>query len=86
MSCSEFAAGTLRAQLGYVDIAGDEVKVGEVDDLMEVIYGSLNDEALVAFGDTPDPNLQNQVRVTLIVAGIQQTTRESRIPAFGFIA
>ena len=52
-----------------VDIAGDKVKVGEVDDLMEVIYGSLNDEALVSFGDTPDPNLHNEVRVTLIAAG-----------------
>lgn len=36
-----------------VDIAGDEIKVGEVDGLMEVIYGSLNSEALVAFGDSP---------------------------------
>ena len=68
-----------------VDIAGDEVKVGEVDALMEVIYGSLNDEALVAFGDTPDPNLQNQVRVTLIAAGIQRTAQESEIPAPGSI-
>ena len=52
-----------------VDIAGDKVTVGEVDEVMQVIYGSLNDEALVAFGDTPDPNLQNEVRVTLIAAG-----------------
>ncbi len=59
-----------RATRVLVDFAGDAVTVEEVDDLMEVIYGSLNDEALVAFGDTPDPNLQNQVRVTLIAAGI----------------
>ncbi len=52
-----------------VDIAGDEVTVGEVDDLMQVIYGSLNDETLVSFGDTPDPNLRDELRVTLIAAG-----------------
>ncbi len=69
-----------------VDIAGDEVTVEEVNALMQVIYGSLNDEALVSFGDTPDPNLQNEVRVTLIAAGIQRTARESRVPAAGFIA
>ena len=68
-----------------VDIAGDAVTVEEVHDLMQVISGSLNNEALVSFGNTPDPNLRNEVRVTLIAAGIQQTTRESRVPAAGFI-
>ena len=68
-----------------VDIAGDEVTVGEVDEVMQVIYGSLNDETLVSFGDTPDPNLHNEVRVTLIAAGIQPKMKESEIPAAGFI-
>ena len=55
-----------------VDIAGDEVNVHEVHDLMHVICGSLNDEALVSFGNTPDPKLQNEVRVTLIAAGTRE--------------
>ena len=59
-----------RATRVLVDFAGDEVTVEEVDALMEVIYGSLNDEALVSFGDTLDPNLRDEVRVTLIAAGI----------------
>ncbi len=75
-----------RATRVLVDFAGDEVTVEEVDALMQVIYGSLNDEALVSFGDTPDPTLRDQVRVTLIAAGIQRTARNSRVPAAGFIA
>ena len=68
-----------------VDLACDEVNVEEVDAIMQVIHGSLNDEALVSFGDTPDPNLRDEVRVTLIATGIQRTARESRAPADGFI-
>ena len=75
-----------RATRVLVDFAGDDVTVEEVDALMQVIYGSLNDEALVSFGDTPDPTLRDQVRVTLIAAGIQRTARYSRVPAAGFIA
>ncbi len=75
-----------RATRVLVDFAGDEVTVEEVDALMQVIYGSLNDEALVSFGDTPDPTLRDQVRVTLIAAGIQPKMKESKIPAAGFIA
>ena len=52
-----------------VDITGDEVTIGEHQDLMHVIYGSLNDETLVSFGDTPDPGMQDEVRVTLIATG-----------------
>jgi cell division GTPase FtsZ len=52
-----------------VDFAGDEVTVEEVNALMQVIYGSLNDETLVSFADTPDPNLRDQLRVTLIAEG-----------------
>ncbi len=55
-----------------VDIAGDEVDVSEVHTLMQIISGALNDGALVSFGDTPDPNLRNGVRVTLIAAGMQR--------------
>ena len=55
-----------------VDIAGDEVNVWEVDDLIHVICGSLNEEALVSFGNTPDPKLQNEIRVTLIAAGTRE--------------
>ena len=69
-----------------MDFAGDEVTVEEVNALMQVIYGSLNDETLVSFGDTPDPNLRDELRVTLIAAGIQPKTKESKIPAAGFIA
>ncbi len=69
-----------------VDFAGDEVTVEEVNALMQVIYGSLNDETLVSFGDTPDPNLRDELRVTLIATGIQPKTKESKIPAAGFIA
>ena len=55
-----------------VDIAGDEVTLWEHQDLTQVLYGSLNDEALVSFGDTPDPNLRDEVRVTLIAAGTRK--------------
>lgn len=57
-----------------VDIAGDNVRISEVQDAMDVIYRSLNDEAIVCFGDTPNPNLQDEVRVTLIAAGIGPAT------------
>ncbi len=58
-----------------VDITGDEITISELQDLMHVIYGSLNDEALVSFGDTPDPSMREEVRVTLIATGTGPSRR-----------
>ncbi len=55
-----------RASGMLVDITGDEVTIWELQDLMHIISRSLNDEALVSFGDTPGPGMQDEVRVTLI--------------------
>jgi cell division protein FtsZ len=56
-----------------VNIAGDNLELWEFKDCMDVIYRPLNDEATVCIGDTPNPNLQDEVRVTLIAAGIGPT-------------
>jgi cell division protein FtsZ len=55
------------------NIAGHNLELWELQDCMDVIYRPLNDEALVCFGDTPNPNLQDAFRVTLIAAGIGPT-------------
>ena len=52
-----------------VDITGEEVTPYQLQDLMHMISRSLHDEAVVSFGDTPDPGMQDKVRVTLIATG-----------------
>ena len=67
-----------------VDITGDEITVREHQDLMDIIYRSLNDEVLVSFGDTPDPSMQEEVRVTLIATGTgPRTLGHALFPAQG---
>ena len=52
-----------------VDIRGDEITIREHQNLIDIIYRSLNDDVLVSFGDTPDPGMREEVRVTLIATG-----------------
>jgi cell division protein FtsZ len=56
-----------------VNIAGHNLELWELQDCIDTISRSLNDEAVVSFGDTPNPNLPDEVHVTLIAAGIGPT-------------
>jgi len=66
-------ANIARASGVLVNIAADDLKLWEIHDFMEVIYRSLNDDALVCFGNTPNSNLQDEIHVTLIAVGIGPT-------------
>lgn len=61
--------------------AGMDMSIGEFEEVGDVIKGFISDDATVVVGTVIDPELTDEMRVTVIVTGLGREGRRSASPA-----
>ncbi len=56
---------------------GEDLTLGEVNQISEIIHEASGDQAEIIFGAVSDPAMEGEVRVTVIATGFDQAIRES---------
>ena len=56
---------------------GEDLTLGEVNQISEIIHEASGDQAEIIFGAVHDPAMEGEVRVTVIATGFDQAVRES---------
>jgi len=60
--------------------AGMDMSIGEFEEVGDVIKGFISDDATVVVGTVIDPELTDEMRVTVIVTGLGHESRRSTTP------
>jgi cell division protein FtsZ len=59
---------------------GEDLTLGEVNQISEVIHDAAGDQAEIIFGAVTDPAMEGEVRVTVIATGFDQTLGQQEGP------
>lgn len=59
---------------------GEDLTLGEVNQISEVIHEAAGDQAEIIFGAVTDPVMEGEIRVTVIATGFDQSLRQADSP------
>lgn len=59
---------------------GEDLGMFEIDEAARVVTESVDPDAKIIFGAVRDPQLTNEIKITVIATGFAETTRDSRPP------